>query len=97
MDNRLNRTIALLLAVGAALVVLGLALLLQPQPVVPNLVVDGLNNNYPPAEPPDYPADPTLRRLIGGTLAFVGFMAALVGAVATGVRLALSDRTGGQA
>lgn len=92
MDTRLHRTIALLIVVGGVLLAIGVVLLLRAQPEVSTVRVDGLNNGLPLPELPEEPGDPVLGRVVGGALAFVGAMTALVGAVAIGVRLALSDR-----
>jgi hypothetical protein len=93
MDDRLKRTVALLLAGGGLLVVIGLVMVLQAWPVSVSYQVDGLSNGMPVPELEDTTADVNLRLLAGGVAAISGVVVAMIGAVATGVWLA-GDRGG---
>ena len=98
MDDRLKRTVALLLAGGGLLVVIGLVMVLQTRPEPVSYRVDGLTNGVPvpELEPPEEGLD--LKLLAGGVVAVGGVMMAMTGAVATGVWLASArggDRGGG--
>ena len=93
MDDRLKRTIALLLAGGGLLVVVGLMMVLETRPEPVSYRVDGLTNGTPVPEldPPEEGLD--LELLAGGVVAVGGVMVAMVGAVATGVWLGSVERT----
>ncbi|WP_374457119.1 hypothetical protein [Nocardioides sp.] len=92
MDDRLKRTVALLLAGGLVLVVVGLALVLQHTPEPVSYRVEGLYNGppLPELDAPHEGAD--LRLLAGGVVAVGGALMALTGAVATGVWLGSARR-----
>ena len=93
MDDRLKRTIAVLLAGGGLLVVIGLMMVLETRPEPVGYRVDGLTNGMPipELEPPEEGLD--LELLAGGVVAVGGVMVAMIGAVATGVWLGGGDRT----
>lgn len=93
MNDRLKRTVALLLAGGAVLVVIGLAIVFRDDPESIGYRVDGLTNGMPLPELEEPTADVNLRLLAGGVLTIGGMVMAMIGAVATGVWLA-NDRGG---
>ena len=88
MDDRLKRTVALLLAGGAVLVVIGLAIVFRDDPESIAYRVDGLTNGMPLPELEEPSADVNLRLVAGGVVAIGGVVMAMTGAVATGVWLA---------
>ncbi|CUR57930.1 hypothetical protein NOCA1130300 [metagenome] len=83
----------MLLAGGVVLVVIGLAIVFRDEPESIGYRVDGLTNGMPLPELEEPSADVNLRLVAGGVVAIGGVVAAMIGAVATGVWLA-GDRGG---
>ncbi len=92
MDDRLKRTIALLLAGGAVLVVVGPAIVFRDAPEPTGVRVDGLTNGMPLPEMDPPEGGLPLDLIAGGVVALGGVMLAMTGAVATGVWLGSARR-----
>lgn len=71
MDDRLKRTVALLLAGGAVLVVIGLGIVFRDDPEPIGYRVDGLNNGLPLPEM-DPPKEGLPLDLIAGSVVALG-------------------------
>lgn len=96
MDDRLKRTVALLLAGGGLLFAVGLAVMLRESLESGSYTVDFAMGGTPPAELGDYQARVPVTFVVGGVVAMAGVMSALTGAVATGVWLGSARRDGDQ-
>jgi hypothetical protein len=92
MDDRLKRAVALLLAGGAVLVVIGLGIVFRDDPEPVGYRVDGLNNGLPLPEMDPPKEGLPLDLIAGSVVALGGVMLAMTGAVATGVWLGSARR-----
>lgn len=92
MDDRLKRTVALLFAGAAVLVVLGLGIVFRDDPEPIGYRVDGLNNGIPLSELEPPKEGLPLELIAGSVVALGGVVLALTGAVATGVWLGSGRR-----
>ncbi|MDR7251922.1 uncharacterized protein involved in exopolysaccharide biosynthesis [Nocardioides sp. BE266] len=92
MDGPLKRTIAMLLAGGAALFAVGLAVLLREWLESGTYTVDFMSDGTPPPEVDDYQVGLPVVFVLGCVMALGGVMSALTGAVAAGVWLGSQRR-----
>lgn len=96
MNDRLRRTVALLLVGGGVLVVVGIVVMHREWPGW-SYQADGLNGGSYTVDESSYEeTGSTIGVVAGGVVASTGMLMAVVAAVAIGVRLAAPDRGAGQ-
>lgn len=96
MNDRLRRTVALLLIGGGVLVVVGLVVMQREWPGW-SYRADGLNGGSYTVDESSYEeTGSTIGVIAGGVVASAGMLMTVVGAVAIGVRLAVPDGGAGQ-